>query len=181
MNAGLSVGGYAWARFGFILNQSDWNRLRMSFTSGGRQSVMDRLPANVREQVKMITKIDDPKAIWLLAALRDDDGKSVGKKLLLGTGWSGKIDLNNKEQYAAVRAYVEHRKPKSALAAMGLNLASVLAEERSIDPLEDMLDSKEGNDASDKLAVNFAMKHGWSRVQAMKWFSDFDAKKETKY
>ena len=168
VSAGLTVGGYAWARFGFTPDSDGWRSM-------GRETLRraENLPANVKEQVKLITKIDDPKAIWLLAALKDDSGISIGKKLLLNRSWGGSINMNDRDQYSAVRAYTEHRR-QSGLAAMGLDFASVFAKatEDDLEDLNGILKSKEGNKASDKLAVKFAVEQGWSPLQAIRWFGE---------
>jgi len=47
-----------------------------------------------------VLRSGNPKGIWQIA-----DSK-LGKKLLLGSGWSGVLDLKDKESYARFKAYV---------------------------------------------------------------------------
>lgn len=108
VSASLSNGGYAWARFGFIPNASDWSSV--SNNALHRAERDSSLTPDIKAQVRLIAGITNPKAIWLLAGLKDANGKSVGATLLRGQDWHGKIDLDNPEQYAVVRDYSGRKK-----------------------------------------------------------------------
>jgi len=108
VSASLSNGGYAWARFGFIPNSSDWSSVANNALHRAERD--SDLTPDIKAQVRLIAGMTNPKAIWLLAGLKDANGKSVGAKLLRGQDWHGKIDLNNPEQYAVVRDYSGRKK-----------------------------------------------------------------------
>ena len=103
VGAGLSGGGDTWARFGFVPTESSWRYLRNSVAQKAEAS-RDLTP-DLKAQVKIITSMNDPRAIWVVAALRNDKGDRVGKNLLRGTGWDGNLDLQNREQYDITRNY----------------------------------------------------------------------------
>ena len=103
VSASLAGGGYAWARFGFVPDPGSWSSLASNVNFNARA---DRsLTPDIKAQVNLISKISDPRAIWLLAGLKDAKGESVGAKLLRGTDWHGTLKLSDPEQYAVVRDY----------------------------------------------------------------------------
>jgi hypothetical protein len=110
VSASLAGGGYAWARFGFVPDRSSWSSLASNVAWNAQRS--RELTPDIKAQVDVISKIQDPRAIWLLAGLKDAKGESVGAKLLRGTDWHGTLDLNNREQYAVVRDYSGRRSAK---------------------------------------------------------------------
>lgn len=166
VHANLSVGGYAWARYGFTPSQSSWDAMRDDINE---QVATDRnFTPDVKAQVRLITRMEDPKAIWLLAALKDGQGKSVGKSVLLNSDWDGKINLQDKEEYSVVRAYTESKKKKLAASALQAEPKYVGTDDSPFH--DEMLSSDEGQKASDLLACLFAVRNGWSVKKALKWF-----------
>lgn len=158
VSAGLSVGGYAWARFGFSPNRDDWQVLRYRVKERA-----ESMSPDIKAQVNLISKLDDPKAVWLLAALKDSKGRNVGKDMLLGSSWDGSLDLRDKEAYGVTRYY-----------ASGSERRRIHASEGKRSMFDELLDSEEGQAASDRLAVAFAVAHGWSQDKAEEWFGSKD-------
>jgi hypothetical protein len=104
VSAGMSGGGYAWAKFGFVPSQMGWNDVRSEL---GQKADRDlTLTPDMRAQIKVIAGMENPKAMWVLASLKDSTGASIGKRYLRGQSWGGKLDLNSKEEYSIVRNYV---------------------------------------------------------------------------
>lgn len=118
VSAGLSVGGYAWARYGFVPSQSSWDRIRES-----AKTQAYRFPADVAARIRVVADNPDPRSVWVLAAMKDkglESGHTVGQSLLLGKHWDGTIDLTNKEQYENTKAYV--KEPKIRLHGSGAEI-----------------------------------------------------------
>lgn len=64
-----------------------------------------------KQELYSLLDEDDPKSIWALA---DSPG---GKELLLGSDWTGKLDLHDKDTMTRFEAYVGKAKPSAAKAA----------------------------------------------------------------
>lgn len=93
VTAGLDVGGYTWARAGFIPTPESWISLQAEL-----RRRYDGLRLN--DPILLATIFDDdPRSIWGVA-----DHKQ-GKRLLLGTGWKGSIDLTDAEMLERLRLY----------------------------------------------------------------------------
>jgi hypothetical protein len=102
VSAGLSQGGYAWARFGYLPDQTGWNYLRRSLLTSGRYG---NASDQEKQQIIKILNTEDRHAMWALA-----DHK-YGHALLAGQGWSGTLDLNNALQMARFNAYTREVYP----------------------------------------------------------------------
>ena len=105
--ANCDIGGYAWARYGFVPDQKTWNFMREQLTM--------RLPSITNDAVKArvegLLKLEDPRVIGVLAAMKQPVyGKAtqlpVGFGMLKNAGWDGVLDLTNPKRYEIVRAYV---------------------------------------------------------------------------
>lgn len=86
--ANIDVGGYAWAKYGFVPTSEAWAAML-----GDLRDRIEQLPkTHVSDQsmLKAMTKGKDPKAIWAVA------DSEYGEYLLLGTQWEGELDLNDK-------------------------------------------------------------------------------------
>jgi len=108
MEANIDVGGYAWARYGFVpINPGHIlgkvaNELEDSNPYKG--STADRLlKATNRELNK---DRPDGHFLWKIA-----DTEAIGKQVLLGSSWSGKFDMKDTAAIARFNHYVN---PKSA-------------------------------------------------------------------
>lgn len=107
--AGLDVGAYAWARYGFVPSPTSWSKLRDSIKTDVERGKI-KLAGETLQTVTDALASDDPRSIRVLAAIREPYGDTtVGKKLLLGREWSGSLDLNNEDDYAVYRQYITPR------------------------------------------------------------------------
>lgn len=113
LEANIDVGGYAWARYGFVPKQHSWDALKEELS--GR---LDNLVTNKQvggqlvSQVRDILASKDPASIRCIAALQDtvtDGGKTItlGKKLLLGTKWQGSLNMKDKESLDILKGYIK--------------------------------------------------------------------------
>lgn len=122
VHAALDRGGYAWAKYGFIPeNVGEWRRLK-----GRLQELLDEMNeavvdpevtgttwAKVKESVEKILESDNPEAIWEIADMRiptthldnKDKPMSLGKVLLSGESWHGKLKLNSARQMKRFKAF----------------------------------------------------------------------------
>ena len=107
VHANIDVGGYAWARFGFVPDQDGWNDLRKSLkqrvtadaepvTTGAIgpsatpaqrswhavEMAAGQAAGAEKRAVNKILNDPDPKAIWKLADARIGD-RNIGKELLM--------------------------------------------------------------------------------------------------
>jgi GNAT superfamily N-acetyltransferase len=109
VDAGLSVGGYAWAKYGFKPDSpAEAKRLF--------DQVRDRLdeasvPNRTRRLVQNLLKDNKPEAIWALSDLAQPvehrgETTSLGKALLMGTGWYGQLELQNPAARSRFDSYV---------------------------------------------------------------------------
>jgi hypothetical protein len=104
LTANISVGGYAWAKYGFVPSEWSWNRLQPGL---GRWLEDIHLPDSVRKAVTDIIQNPDPRSIWKIADMTYPVGNTtLGKKLLLGTNWSGKFNLKDPAMMERFNSYV---------------------------------------------------------------------------
>lgn len=101
VDAGDDVGGYAWAKFGFVPNQPSWNKLRDLV--GKRLDRDEKVSPADKAIVRRLLTLDDPKTIWPLADYRN----GIGRELLLGTSWTGHLRLSDEQAMRRFRAYTE--------------------------------------------------------------------------
>lgn len=106
VSANIDVGGYAWARFGFLpKTDSDWRSLARTVQSKA-DSLLARgdITPEVHRQIGALTSGSDRRNLWKVADMQHE-GVSVGKKLLMNTHWSGQIKLTDREQMQRFTAY----------------------------------------------------------------------------
>lgn len=90
LTANIDVGGYAWARYGFLPTAQGWRELADGILKAGKW------PA----ELQAILKSQNPRALRALAA------HPLGKKALIGTAWDGVLDLEDEVGYAFFRNYL---------------------------------------------------------------------------
>jgi hypothetical protein len=105
--ANIDVGGYAWAKYGYVPTRSAWSDIKEAINHRISISAPD-VQARVKAEVGPILKSADPKAIWVLA-----DSK-WGKTLLLGRSWEGRLNLKDAESMARFDAYVGRTSAKKS-------------------------------------------------------------------
>jgi len=115
LDANIDVGGYAWARYGFVpRSQREWEALRgilqERFAGMADDGLLNTWTDEQIDVVSIVLEADAPEAIRAVAALRfpTDDGNNtpVGKKLLLGRFWKGKLELTHPDTYAVFASYL---------------------------------------------------------------------------
>jgi hypothetical protein len=97
VHANIDVGGYAWARFGFVPTKRSWNDLRESMKlwvnsdevlsdDFGNEYQPLKIPKRQRKALTKILNDPNPKAIWRLADARHRD-RNLGKEILMERDW----------------------------------------------------------------------------------------------
>lgn len=110
LHANLSVGGYAWARFGFLPTSEDWPLVKSHIRSA-LGSLDTGLPANVRGEVMELLKSKDPATIRQVAALdyrvtKGEKELRLGQALLLDSDWMGELSLTDPVDYNYLSRYI---------------------------------------------------------------------------
>ena len=95
--AGMTVGAYAWAKYGFCPDKISWIGIKRHIRSTLKYYKIED------EMIDKWINDDDPKTIWKIA------DHPLGKKLLLESSWGGGMDLNDTHAYARCMAYCESR------------------------------------------------------------------------
>lgn len=112
--ASLTVGGYAWAKYGFKPHPGSETRKLLSEVSDRVAQIP--LPKETRSHLNRLIKLGRPEVVWALSDLRHPKVTvrrrqlELGKALLLGTSWKGSLDLNDPAALARFEHYVEGRK-----------------------------------------------------------------------
>lgn len=125
VKANFDVGGYAWARFGYV--PRSWGLLRAELVSRVREMAQGTLRIEVRNEdessyirtlpaisedhagkLLRLLESDDPRTVWAIADMKLA-GRDIGRELLLGTSWPGVIDLNDDATMSRFTAYVTPR------------------------------------------------------------------------
>ncbi|MBY0408356.1 MAG: hypothetical protein K2Q01_11755 [Rickettsiales bacterium] len=127
LSAGLSVGGYAWAKYGFYpKNQEQWmeacdfvdSQLKRDSGSQNYHVEFNGKPYPISKSefdgVKAVIASSDPKAIWHLLEftrvldVQGDREITLAKALLMGSTWDGKLELDEQSQsWKRFMAYTE--------------------------------------------------------------------------
>ena len=118
VNAGKSVGGYAWLRFGFL--PGNIPDLKAYVTKKITPELEAQHPKTI-EYVKLAMSTGRPEAFRFISGLQaavmieDKNGEQVnlkvGQALLLGSNWKGNLDLNNPTSRQMLNDYI-NTKPK---------------------------------------------------------------------
>lgn len=104
LRANLDVGGYAWAKYGFVPDYLSWIKLVETLRK-------DIQGLEISEKSLMaldaILSSNDPKGIWLIASMKEKvEGVSLGKKLLLGKPWDGVLNLTDEDAMKIFHTYI---------------------------------------------------------------------------
>ena len=107
LEANIEGGAYAWARFGFVPTDAQWNDLRSRL--GEKLQILYKestiVTDDVVKRLSTLLSSPDPKALWKVADFMVGD-KKIGKRLLLGDTWGGSLDLNDEEAMDRFYSYV---------------------------------------------------------------------------
>jgi hypothetical protein len=104
VEAGLTVGGYAWARYGY--KPDDWCKLRHELKVK-LDTLHQSKPLTPSQLCITRSLLDDtnPYALWKLADA-SAGGRKIGKELLLGTNWFGTISLSDAKCMYRLKTYL---------------------------------------------------------------------------
>lgn len=119
VTANIDVGGYAWARYGFAPKNP---RAIAQMVDSYRQNTRDRLSESQKTHLETISRrlhAGEAKAMWDLVDAKEpiilksgrismvnDKPRTPAKSMLLGTNWSGRIDLTDPENKRRTHKYV---------------------------------------------------------------------------
>ena len=117
VHANIDVGGYAWAKYGFVPNASSWSAMQMTMTNRVKATPTDaEFTAGKKESLIRMLKNPDPRTLHDFAdstiatanAAMDSRGNKVplAKSLMLGSDWYGKLDLRSPVTMERFNAYV---------------------------------------------------------------------------
>ena len=108
LTANIDIGGYAWAKYGFMPDQEEWSNLQLGLRPALNRMQRNGLDPATAAQAGYLINDPDPRAIWSLSDItaKSPEGSTVGKDLLAGTGWHGKLDLTDPESMERFNAYV---------------------------------------------------------------------------
>jgi phage-related protein (TIGR01555 family) len=95
-HANMSVGGYVWARAGFVPYQESWDDLRAR--------IIKNNPDIIDKNTLDLLNNPNPKSITDLADSAD------GKKLLMNTSWYGTFDCSDAESLENAAKYIKNMK-----------------------------------------------------------------------
>jgi hypothetical protein len=100
-HANIEVGGYAWARYGYVPTKISWKNLQVTLkrkidelSSGGK------MPPDEANALLKLVNGKDPRAMWQIA-----DSK-WGDDILLEESWTGEIRFSDKDTMARFKAYI---------------------------------------------------------------------------
>lgn len=102
LQAGLDVGGYAWAKYGFAPDVLEWDALKKVIAAKVEsENILLGKSALQVKAYKSIMQSTNPESLFALS-----DIPELGKEILLGTTWAGKLDLTNPEAMTRFMAYI---------------------------------------------------------------------------
>jgi hypothetical protein len=105
LHANLSVGGYAWAKYG--MKATNPRKAAERFDAELRKRDGSWEPRQQGAMRAIIEKYrNDPKLPWHLAGLVTKDGRQIGKELMLGSAWGATLDMNDEEATNRLKHYV---------------------------------------------------------------------------
>jgi hypothetical protein len=93
--ANIKVGAYAWAKYGFVPSQMEWNGLKRSL-----KDRLDYLPDDVGQRVGPMLKSDDPRVLWAVS----DDPR--GDDIMIENGWNGTLNFDDEQAMRRFNAYI---------------------------------------------------------------------------
>lgn len=96
INANLDVGGYAWAKYGYVPTESSWE----SLSSRIRAQSNYITPIADGADIAQMALSPDPKTVWAIS------DSPHGKQLLIGTSWDGELSFRDEESMRRFRMYL---------------------------------------------------------------------------
>lgn len=111
LQAAITVGGYAWARYGWQLKDKSQESISQQVKKRLEPLEVDTA---VKRQVNTLLDGNSPRKLWAISDMRipvSKDGKetTLGKALLLGTNWSGTFDMDDTASMKRLENYIGKR------------------------------------------------------------------------
>lgn len=126
VGANIDVGGYAWARYGFLPDQDNWNLMRTQYRefmdmtedmaairgpdNYAKWKFLHKMKGKPKSDLLKILGNSNPKSMWSLADWSYEIPGlkyKVGKSMLLGDTWHGTVTLGETESYMRMMRYIE--------------------------------------------------------------------------
>jgi len=104
--AALDGGGYAWAKFGFVPDQSAWSDLK--HTLNVRMGRLPSMPDDERTMLNGLIEYGTPKSVWAISDTK------YGKQLLRGASWTGDFQFGDRQSLQRFQAYITKAPKKAA-------------------------------------------------------------------
>ena len=109
----VSIGSYAWARYGFVPDELYWKKSMKRRIEGRAAELCDRDHQDRRQLFDRVLQAltDDPHSIWDIAdvnaEIQLDGGESIpiGKALLIDNSWAGYLALDDEQAMRRFNAY----------------------------------------------------------------------------
>ena len=104
--ANIDVGAYAWAKYGYVPDESSWRRLQSDLEIEVSAMSGVGIPSKAADGLLELIYSSEPKALWAIA------DSPYGKELLTGTdiSWYGTLDIDDKESMQRFDAYISSKK-----------------------------------------------------------------------
>lgn len=109
VQAGLELGGYAYARYGFVPSAAGWHVLRKSLLKKvGKNELLGGMSLETVIATNALLASADPTSIFALSDLVEltYNKLPLGQALLAGTSWKGSLDLNSQDAMSRFLAYM---------------------------------------------------------------------------
>lgn len=117
--ANIDVGGYAWAKYGFLPDEKGLQAAQSHMNDRLVGMVRQGLDPGTTAALKPLINSKDPKSVWAISDITKPgpDGMPIGKKLLMDSGWNGTLDLKDPESMERFNGYVQPAEPATATAS----------------------------------------------------------------
>ena len=108
--ANINVGGYAWSKYGFLPTASSWDSV-VPILSQRLSRFQGKIEPSDFNTARALISSRDPRAMWAISDMNTpapigSGYDTIGKGLLLDTGWNGLLHLKNTEAMDRFNAYV---------------------------------------------------------------------------
>ena len=122
LGANIDVGGYAWAKYGFLPEKGEWDYMRGRFKAMVdaerirlSTAISPSRNYSAKDAVMEVLNNPEPEAMWHLTDLniQAEPGKSVGKWFLMNTSWGGTLHLTNPKALSRFNEYVTIKKKQA--------------------------------------------------------------------
>ena len=114
VDASLSMGGYAWPKYGFIPKSfSEWDTVAHSAKLNLRQ-IANQIHPDAHNYVNQLLNSGNPKTVWEIADMNTpviprhsyEEQMPLGKRLLAGTNYKARLNLKDPETMERFNDYV---------------------------------------------------------------------------